>query len=203
LPQPVAQPLGQPKRLPLLALRHGPYPILLAGIVPGNSGELLTFWQRQSERTHLQGAMRLDLVGVLRDLLGMGLITRANARRMAAKSHDARRQRRLAREYPHASPQPIPQLTDYVSLRLTRVRKQLDKVDGMMMKEKDPQKLDRLASAQTRLAEQERIMSGRPLPGSRRPGKEKPRREPQEFVPVDALPSPAREPLAEFIAPEE
>jgi len=49
------------------------------------------------------------------------------------------------------------------------VKLQLDRVDGMVMTEKDPQKLDRLASAQARLAEQERIMSGRPLPGSMRP----------------------------------
>jgi hypothetical protein len=64
---------------------------------------------------------------------------------------------------------PLQAADSYVSARLSRVRLQLDRVDEMMMTEKDPQKLDRLASAQARLAEQERIMSGRPLPGSRRP----------------------------------
>jgi hypothetical protein len=64
---------------------------------------------------------------------------------------------------------PLQAADSYVSERLSRVRLQLDRVDGMVMTEKDPQKLDRLASAQARLAEQERIMSGRPLPGSMRP----------------------------------
>jgi hypothetical protein len=43
----------------------------------------------------------------------------------------------------------------------------------MMMSEDDPQRLDRLASAQMRLAEQERILAGRPLPGSRKPAPER------------------------------
>jgi hypothetical protein len=42
----------------------------------------------------------------------------------------------------------------------------------MMMTEEDPAKIDRLASAQARLAEQERLLAGRPLPGSRRPAAE-------------------------------
>ena len=53
--------------------------------------------------------------------------------------------------------------------RLERVRLQLDRVDAMMLTEDDPQRLDRLASAQMRLSEQERILAGRPLPGSRKP----------------------------------
>jgi hypothetical protein len=54
------------------------------------------------------------------------------------------------------------------------VRKHLDRLDELMMTETDPQKLDRLASAQARLAEQERILDGRPLPGSLRPKPPKP-----------------------------
>jgi hypothetical protein len=38
-----------------------------------------------------------------------------------------------------------------------------------MMAETDAQQLNWLATAQARLSEQERILSGRPLPGSRRP----------------------------------
>ena len=53
--------------------------------------------------------------------------------------------------------------------RLLRVRKQLTRLDDLMDQENDPAKLDRLASAQARLSEQERILRGEPLPGSRRP----------------------------------
>ena len=53
--------------------------------------------------------------------------------------------------------------------RLERVRLQLDRIDAMMLVEVEPALLDRLASAQARLSEQERILAGRPLPGSRKP----------------------------------
>ena len=62
---------------------------------------------------------------------------------------------------------------EYRAKRLARVRKQLDRIDDLMDEECDPQKLDRLASAQARLAEQERILRGEPLPGSRRPAPER------------------------------
>lgn len=52
----------------------------------------------------------------------------------------------------------------------------LDRLDALLDRERDPQALDRLASAYAKLADQERILSGRPLPGSRRP---KPEREPK------------------------
>ena len=47
-------------------------------------------------------------------------------------------------------------------------------LDTLFENEDNPQKLDRLASAQHRLSEQERILSGRPLPGSQRPRLAKP-----------------------------
>jgi hypothetical protein len=56
-----------------------------------------------------------------------------------------------------------------VADRLPRVRKQLERLDDLMKQETDPAKLDRLAAALYRLSEQERIMSGRPLPGSYKP----------------------------------
>ena len=65
------------------------------------------------------------------------------------------------------------QPNDFCEKRIARVRKQLEKIDAMISQELDPQKLDRLASAQSRVSEQERILSGRPLPGSRRPIKER------------------------------
>lgn len=74
---------------------------------------------------------------------------------------------------PVQAPLQQPQNTDYVGGRLARVRVQLDRVDELMMTETDPQKLDRLASAQARLSEQERILDGRALPGSLRPREKK------------------------------
>lgn len=69
--------------------------------------------------------------------------------------------------------EPLPELAIYTRARLERVRTQLDRVDAMMLTEDDPAKLDRLASAQARLSEQERILAGRPLPGSFRPQADK------------------------------
>jgi hypothetical protein len=58
----------------------------------------------------------------------------------------------------------------YRTKRLGRVRKQLDLVDGMIEAEQDPAKLDRLASAQSRLSEQERQLSNRSLPPTLKAG---------------------------------
>jgi hypothetical protein len=63
---------------------------------------------------------------------------------------------------------------DYVARRLARVRAQLDTLDDLIAAEMasgkpDAQRLDRYASAQSRLAVQEQQLAGRPLPGSRRP----------------------------------
>jgi hypothetical protein len=51
----------------------------------------------------------------------------------------------------------------------SRMKRLTDKLDT----EEDPSKLDRLAAAWSKLAEQERILDGRPLPGSRRPREER------------------------------
>ncbi len=101
---------------------------------------------------------------------------------MAAKAHAARRLRlasgKLACETFPQAPQAGPHeaANDYVSRRLARVRAQLDMVDKAFETEAtkatpDGQRLNWLAQAQERLAEQERVLDNRPLPGSRRPGK--------------------------------
>lgn len=74
----------------------------------------------------------------------------------------------------------------YVAARLLRARVQLARLDEMIESEDDPQKLDRLVSAQSRLSEQWRIFAGIPLPGSRRPGKEKTTRPATDTGPIDA-----------------
>ena len=110
----------------------------------------------------------------------MGRFTAANARENAAKAHAARHQRlargRLAGEGFSQIPQDGPHeaADDYVSRRLARVRVQFGLVDKAFETEAtkvtpDGQRLNWLAQAQERLAEQERILDGRPLPGSRRP----------------------------------
>lgn len=119
----------------------------------------------------------------------MPLITTANAREMAARSHDSRRKRAEARQAARELAASIPQTTsqqdasdEFITKRLARVRKQLDRLDGMIEKEIDPMKLDRLASAQARLSEQERILAGRPMPGSFRP--KKPPEQPRPYEPI-------------------
>jgi hypothetical protein len=51
----------------------------------------------------------------------------------------------------------------------------MTRLDGLMSTATDPRDLDRLAAAWSKLAEQERILDGRPLPGSRRPTDTKPK----------------------------
>jgi hypothetical protein len=120
----------------------------------------------------------------------MALFNSQNAAEMAARSHEARRQRVLMPAI-YLNPQPQ-HAGDYVASRLVRVREQLNRLDSIMAKETDPQRLDRLASAQSKLSEQERILDGRPLPGQRRPPpdvfkrREMPREEPVMWQPQTA-----------------
>jgi hypothetical protein len=120
------------------------------------------------------------------DCVSMARITAANAPEMAAKSHAARKQRLASGNLVgEASPQ-TPKAgsheaaTAYVNARLSRVRVQLDLVDKRITEQAkaktvDGQVLNWLCAAQERLAEQERILAGRPLPGSRRPKDERAR----------------------------
>jgi len=59
--------------------------------------------------------------------------------------------------------------TSYLPDRLMRVRAQLDRIDEMILTETDGKVLQALATATAKLAEQERILGGRPLPGALRP----------------------------------
>ncbi len=126
----------------------------------------------------------------------MPLITSANARELAAKALIARKANRerqrnldhriaeLTAKLTAIAPIPREELSGYAEQRLMRVRAQLDRLDKMLMEESDPQKLDRLAAASMRLSEQERILAGRPMPGSLRP---KPEREVRRHIPVEPL----------------
>jgi len=97
--------------------------------------------------------------------------TRENAASYARLANQARKANR--RDIAEAMAKRLLDLTppnpSYQQIRLARVRSQLDKLDAWILSEKDPQKLDRLASAQAKLAEQERQLAGRPMPGSLKP----------------------------------
>lgn len=130
----------------------------------------------------------------------MGRFTAANAKQMAAKAHTARQRRLVSGELagetilqtgqagPHTA------ANEYVSRRLARVRAHLGLVDKAFETEAtkvtpDGQRLNWLAQAQERLAEQERILDGRPLPGSRRPSAERADRRPiLDLAPVGITP---------------
>ena len=79
----------------------------------------------------------------------------------------------VKKQKPEPEPTIIPPLPDdadkFPSCRLARVRRHLGRLDNLLDHETDPQKIDRLASASARLSEIERILAGRPLPGSHRP----------------------------------
>jgi len=112
----------------------------------------------------------------------MPQFTRETAREAQRKSAESRRANRMAggQEKPQAAPQ-NPPADEFVSVRLARVRTQLngiaDKIDVVVKRDEfDAKQLDQLASAFSRLSEIERQLAGRPLPGSLRPAAEKPRR---------------------------
>ena len=89
----------------------------------------------------------------------MSQFTSANAREFAAKALIARRANRerrqnleeilaaLTAKVSALAPLPAEELSGYAQNRLARVRKQLDRIDALMLTETDPGKLGRLASA--------------------------------------------------------
>ena len=110
--------------------------------------------------------------------------TPLNARENAAKALASRRANYLAAKEaingqslqqppPPAMAAESPAADQFSRARLARVRAELTRLDDLLKAETDPVKLDKLASALSRLAEQERQLAGRPLPGSLRPGPEK------------------------------
>lgn len=138
----------------------------------------------------------------------MPLFTRETAASMSAKGNALRWSRfhaaKAAARLP-ATPDtpplpPEPEVPDgFHEKRILRVRAQLDRLDAMLLTEDDPQRIDRLASAQLRLSEQERVLAGRPLPGSRKPGPA-PRPGPGSAGPVLA-PRPMTQPAAPTVQP--
>lgn len=122
----------------------------------------------------------------------MALFTSETARAMAIKGAQMRLARRQAlAAIPLEAAQAAPSPPDYATLRKSCVRAQLARLDAMLLTETDPQRLDRLAAAQQRLSEQERILDGRPLPGQRRPGRERVPAMTWTVEPITEAPAPA------------
>jgi hypothetical protein len=91
----------------------------------------------------------------------MALITRENAAEMQRRATASV----LAEKARLADPAERQRIAEkFQELRLVRVRKQLERIDGLIEVESDPAKLDRLASCAIRLNEQERQLSNRSLP---------------------------------------
>lgn len=109
------------------------------------------------------------------------LFTSETSREMNRKRWDAFRQRKANPDSITRSKTGIPDITpsdDYTVRIKSRVRKQwetvADTLDAELAKRSpEPQAVDRLCAALERLAEVERVLDGRPLPGSRRPAAER------------------------------
>lgn len=139
------------------------------------------------------------------------LFTKENAREMNVKGNAAKRAKKEARMHLEEKMAILTAKIHEMTVnserinaqRLIRVRKQLDLVDSRIEEEAckqggidkdgkpmpacDGQLLNWLCSAQERLAEQERQLSGRPLPGTLRP--DKPKSKPAQLPPAPDTPS--------------
>lgn len=108
--------------------------------------------------------------------------TPANSREMQRRSAEARRAKKAKATQPTEQPLELP---EYLALRLVRARKQIDQVSTMLEKERDAQKIDRLASALYRLSELERTLANRPLPGSLKPTPTRRARSQASYGPIE------------------
>lgn len=93
------------------------------------------------------------------------LFTSENAREFGLRSAVARREQAeatAAAEIEATNP-------GYVERRVVRVRARIEAIDMLLERERDPMKIDRLASALERLSELERVLSNRPKPGNSKP----------------------------------
>lgn len=99
-------------------------------------------------------------------------ITAENARELQLKGAHTKRQLRANRELAALHFENKTISLEYSDKQLARARLQLDKLFDKFMAESDAQELNWLATAQGRLAELERQLSNRPLPGTLRPQRE-------------------------------
>lgn len=162
--------------------------------------------------SHLAGAI---LAGMPRTRTA-GTWTAEQAHEMALRSVAARKLRKSRRPLPGAQPPPLEPLIDFPAELQASVRARVRDILAGLADETakariDGAQVDRLCSALERLADLERILDGRPLPGSRRPPREDPpsarrpaseRRGPAVPMAPPAQPQPSDPPLADDDEPE-
>jgi hypothetical protein len=73
----------------------------------------------------------------------------------------------------------------YVAKRIVQVRRQIEGLNERLEAAVDPKDIKALCDAISKLAELERVLAGRPLPGQRRPGKDAPTRRPATVSPLE------------------
>jgi hypothetical protein len=108
--------------------------------------------------------------------------TSENAKELGALGHKARAENKRAsasiQKTPETvqvtTPQESTQEESFSSKLLTRARARIDSIIEMLTLTKDSKEVEQLTRALAALAELERKLDGRPLPGSRRPVAEKP-----------------------------
>lgn len=90
---------------------------------------------------------------------------------MARRATAARKLREKAEAEESARRAAVGGLTEaeYVMRRITRTREQIEELDRKMSRSSDPRAIKALSDAMKNLAELERVLSGRPLPGSNKP----------------------------------
>lgn len=105
------------------------------------------------------------------------LFTPENARLMAQRATEARTRYRAERLARLNDPLPEPVKPDenaiYVEKRIVQTRRQIESLDKRLERCKDAKDLKFIADSIFKLAELERVLSGRPAPGQFRPVKGK------------------------------
>lgn len=128
------------------------------------------------------------------------ITTSERARELAARSNAVQKARRESREagIENVAVPEVNGAEEYIKERIKRTRRQIEMLDRQLNSEcertpcehchsdgVDAKAIKSIADAIAKLAEVERILSGRPLPGARRPGKEQAPRRTGNVSPLD------------------
>ncbi len=125
------------------------------------------------------------------------MITCENARELGRKGNLIRWSRPKP-ENPIATPIANPTIEpDFASQRLVRVRQEILRQDEMQKASKDPDEIEKLSRSLKALSEQERILAGRPMPGSLKPSSKPARR----LAPAEPMPELGDSPQVETRLP--
>lgn len=134
--------------------------------------------------------------------VGSPLFTSENAREMNRRAVEARRQNKLAEQerilsleqqvktvqplLAKAVAETLEPRNSFVATRLRIAREQLCQLDEQLSQATDPKAIKAICDSIRAISEVERVLDGRPSPGSRRPGREKPSKASASSGPLDA-----------------